>query len=97
MGRNNVFVGKKEDPPWFHPSINDIIIHPDMFTKLSLGMLGKIRVSIVNNNLHTRPHGIKKWEEIVTVESQRYAVECHPDGEGKIVVTGARVAHKSKK
>lgn len=79
---------KKDDPPWFHPSPDDILVDPDVYDKSKLPVLtiNQIKAAIINNKSCSRPTGAKKtWIEPVTVEGQKYGPSCRIE-EGKIVI-----------
>jgi len=76
----------------------DIVVDPNVFTKLSPVTLEQIRQKMLRTPNAKRPKAKGKWQELVDLDDGcRYAVNCHREGD-KIAIIGARRAliHKRR-
>ena len=77
--------------------MTDIVVDPDVFSKLPSAVLGQIRVKMMQDADPTRPKAKSKWLEMVTLaDGNRYAVACHRE-EDRITITAAHIAQKWKR
>jgi hypothetical protein len=79
---------RKDDPPWFHPTLDDVLVDPEVYEKSKLTNLtiNKIKNAVVMNKNSSRPTRARKtWIEPVTVEGQKYGPSCRIE-DGKIVI-----------
>lgn len=79
--------------------MEDIIVDEDAFIEAQVHpmMVQRAIKKMLEDPDPTRPKAKKKWQEIVTLDSEgvRLAMNCHREGE-KIVITGVRKLTKRK-
>jgi len=77
--------------------MTDIVVDPDVFSKLPSAVLEQIRVKMMQDADPTRPKAKSKWLEMVMLaDGNRYAVTCHRE-EDRITITAAHIAQKWKR
>jgi len=77
--------------------MTDIVVDPDVFSKLPSSVLEQIRVKMMQDPDPTRPKAKNKWLEMVNLDDgNRYGVTCHREGD-RIIITAAHIGQKWRK